>query len=140
MSGIDGGAHALDVAMMLRLAILGDSIAYGIGAQRTADTLAPRLTAELTAAGWQTRSQVFALPGARSSDLARQVAAASAWQPDLALIVIGANDLTRLVPPEQAAGQLRDAVRSLRALGTEVVVAPAPDLSVVPHVPPRCAH
>jgi lysophospholipase L1-like esterase len=53
----------------------------------------------------------------------------------VAVVVIGANDLARLVPADVAAEQLRAVVRSLRAGGSEVVVAPAPDLSVVPHVP-----
>ena len=51
------------------------------------------------------------------------------------LIIIGANDLTHFVPPEQAAAQLGSAVRALRGGGSQVVVAPAPDLSVVPWVP-----
>jgi lysophospholipase L1-like esterase len=51
------------------------------------------------------------------------------------VVVIGANDLTHFVPTEQAAQALAQAVRRLRAAGAEVVVAPAPDLSAVPHVP-----
>jgi phospholipase/lecithinase/hemolysin len=39
------------------------------------------------------------------------------------------------VPVEQATQALSDAVRRLRSAGAEVVVAPAPDLSAVPHVP-----
>ena len=50
-------------------------------------------------------------------------------------MVIGANDLTHFVPVEEAAQALGHAVRRLRAAGAEVVVAPAPDLSAVPHVP-----
>jgi lysophospholipase L1-like esterase len=49
--------------------------------------------------------------------------------------VIGANDLTALVPAARAATDLGAAVRDLRGSGAQVVVAPAPDLSVVPHVP-----
>jgi lysophospholipase L1-like esterase len=49
--------------------------------------------------------------------------------------IVGANDLTHFVPPQQAAAHLGDAVRALCATGAEVVVAPAPDLSVVPWVP-----
>ncbi|MCW2504717.1 MAG: family lipolytic protein [Actinomycetia bacterium] len=122
--------------MTLRLAILGDSIAYGIGAARSQDNLAHLLAADLAAAGVAATPRVFAVPGARSSGLAAQVRSARAWHPDLAVIVIGANDLTRLVPPAQAAADLGTAVRELRAAGTETIVAPAPDLSVIPHVPP----
>ena len=121
--------------MTLRLAVLGDSIGYGTGATRTADTLAPRLAADLTSGGRPTTTRVFAVPGAVSEDLAAQVARAASWQPDVAVIVIGANDLSCSVPPARAAEQLRQAVRALRKLGAQVVVAPAPDLSIVPYVP-----
>ncbi len=78
---------------------------------------------------------MFAVPGARSRDLARQLAAAEPWAPHLVLIVIGANDLTHREPVDAAVKALADAVRRHRATGAEVVVAPAPDLGVVPHVP-----
>jgi lysophospholipase L1-like esterase len=120
----------------LRLAVLGDSIAYGTGATRGADTLGPRLVATLEAAGVRVEHRVFAVPGAVSADLAAQVERARAWRPQLVVVVIGANDLTRLVPPERAAAALGSAVRTLHAAGAQVVLAPAPDLSIVPHVPP----
>ena len=122
--------------MDLRLAVLGDSVAYGTGARRIADTLAPRLAARLELAGWASETRVLAVPGARSAALAAQVARAVRWQPHVAVVVIGANDLTHLVPAEDAAAALREAVGALRAAGAQVVVAPAPDLSVLPHVPP----
>ena len=55
---------------------------------------------------------------------------------DLAVVVVGANDLARLVPPDQAAAALGDAVRALRSAGSDVVVVPAPDMSSIPFVPP----
>lgn len=82
-----------------------------------------------------TRAEVHAVPGARSAALAAQVRAALAGAPALAVVVIGANDLTRLVPPERAAQQLGEAVDELTAAGVRVVVAPAPDLATVPWVP-----
>lgn len=81
--------------------------------------------------------RVFAVSGARSDALAAQAAGAVAWRADVALIIIGANDLTHFVPAELAATQLGGAVRALRAAGSQVVVCPAPDLSVVPWVPPN---
>jgi lysophospholipase L1-like esterase len=121
--------------MQLRLAVLGDSIAWGQGATRERDRLPSRLTEGLAVRGFDVETQVFAVPGARSAGLAAQVDRALRWQPSLAVVVIGANDLTHFVPPDQAAQELASAVRRLRAVGTEVVVAPAPDLSTVPHVP-----
>lgn len=121
--------------MTLRLAVLGDSIAWGQGASVPGDRLAPRLVAGLAAHGTDAETRVLAVPGARSAGLAAQVDQAVAWGPDVALVVIGANDLTHLVPVEAAAAALADGVRRLRASGAQVVVAPAPDLSAVPDVP-----
>ncbi len=121
--------------MTLTFAVLGDSIAYGQGASRPADTVGARLAADLATSGTPTDVRVFAVPGADSRGLASQVHRATACAPGLALIIIGANDLTHFVPAPQAAALLGDAVRTLRAAGAEVVVAPAPDLSVVPWVP-----
>jgi lysophospholipase L1-like esterase len=122
--------------MTLRLAVLGDSIAYGVGADHPSHTLAERIRAALAGHAIVVEPRVFAVPGARSAGLAAQVRRALPWQPHLAVVVIGANDLTHFVPHDQAVQHLRSALRALRAQDVEVVVAPAPDLSIVPHVPP----
>jgi lysophospholipase L1-like esterase len=120
----------------LRLAVLGDSIAYGTGASRVADTLGPRLVAALDDVGVRAEHRVFAVPGAVSAGLAAQADGARGWRSQLVVVVIGANDLTHLVPPERAAAALGAAVKTLHAAGAQVVLAPAPDLSIVPQVPP----
>jgi lysophospholipase L1-like esterase len=119
-----------------RLLVLGDSIGYGTGARRAEDALGPRLSAELTADGFDVDLHVLAVPGAVSADLAQQARRAEQLDADLAVVVIGANDLARFVPAAQAAAALAAAVTALRAGGTDVVVVPAPDMSAVPFVPP----
>ncbi|MFL6123998.1 GDSL-type esterase/lipase family protein, partial [Actinophytocola sp.] len=52
------------------------------------------------------------------------------------LIVIGANDLTRLTPPAVGARLLHDAVAELTRAGAHTIVVTAPDLGVLAHVPP----
>jgi lysophospholipase L1-like esterase len=120
---------------MRRLALLGDSIAWGQGASRSSDRLGPRVVEALRARGVDAEHRVFAVPGARSRDLDRQVDDALTWRPHVVLVVVGANDLTHREPFDGAVQALADAVRRLRAAGAEVVVAPAPDLGAVPHVP-----
>jgi lysophospholipase L1-like esterase len=120
----------------LRLVVLGDSIGYGTGAARAEDTLGRRLTTALVAEGFDVELHVLAVPGAVSADLAAQVRRAEPLGADLAVVVIGANDLARFVPPDRAASSLAAAVTALRAGGTDVVVVPAPDMSSVPFVPP----
>jgi lysophospholipase L1-like esterase len=121
--------------MTLRLAVLGDSIGAGQGASRPGDALCGRLTTGLAAHGFETTGRVFAVGGARSAALEAQVDRTLPWAPHVALVVIGSNDLSHRTPPDQAAADLGRAVRRLRDAGAEVVVAPAPDLSTVPHVP-----
>lgn len=116
--------------------MVGDSIAYGQGASRPADSIGRRLVVALAERGIVINMRVVAVPGATSAGLAGQVRRAIAMRPDLAVIVIGANDVTHLVPPERAAAELGAAVRDLVAEGVRPVVAPAPDLSIVPWVPP----
>jgi lysophospholipase L1-like esterase len=123
-------------ATPLTLAVLGDSIAYGTGARSSADALGPRLTAALTADGFDVSLHVLAKPGAVSRDLEPQVERARRLRPDLAVVVIGANDLARFVPVDRAVGSLAAALRELRATGADVVLVPAPDMSAVPFVPP----
>jgi lysophospholipase L1-like esterase len=120
----------------LRLVLLGDSIAYGQGALRIEDTLGRRLALALSDEGFDVDLHVVAVPRAASAQLAAQVATVEALVPDLAVVVIGANDLTRFVPAPEAAAALGAAVTGLRAIGTDVVVVPAPDMSSVPFVPP----
>ncbi|SFR05317.1 Lysophospholipase L1 [Lentzea waywayandensis] len=118
----------------MRLCLLGDSIAAGVGSTRREDTLGPLLAERLRAKGHQVDLSVRAFAGARSADLRAQVRAAG--KVDVAVVVIGANDLTRFVPAHVGAQQLHDAVADLRRAGAAVVVSTAPDLSVVAHVPP----
>lgn len=120
----------------MRLRLLGDSIAAGVGSTRREDTLGPLLAARLRAAGHDVDLRVHAVPGARSADLRAQVRAAVASGVDVAVVVVGANDLTRFIPAHVGAQHLHDAVMDLRRVGAGVVVATAPDLSVVAHVPP----
>ncbi|MGY1692552.1 GDSL-type esterase/lipase family protein [Geodermatophilus sp. SYSU D01105] len=120
----------------LRLVLLGDSLAYGSGATHVEDTLGPRLATVLDRAGYDVDLHVLAIPGAVSRDLAAQARRAVPLAPDLAVVVVGANDLARFVPPAQAAAALGAAVGDLRASGSDVLVVPAPDMSMVPFVPP----
>lgn len=119
----------------LRFRVLGDSIAAGVGCQRADQSIGYLLADELRAAGREVELGVHAVPGARSADLAPQVRAATAAGVDLALIVIGANDLTTFTPPALGARLLGEAVADLRAAGARVVVVTAPDLGILSRVP-----
>jgi lysophospholipase L1-like esterase len=119
----------------LHFCLFGDSLAAGVGSARPQDALGERLAGRLRAAGHLVSLRGFAVPGARSADLDRQVGVALGGGVDLALIVVGANDLAGFVPPAVGARQLHNAVTRLVHAGARVVVVPAPDLGVVARVP-----
>ncbi|PRY12496.1 SGNH/GDSL hydrolase family protein [Kineococcus rhizosphaerae] len=120
--------------MPLRLGLFGDSLAVGTGAQRAGDALGPRLVDALRRAGIEAVHRVHAVSGARSAALPAQVAADGGWS-QVAVVVVGANDLTHLVPVPDAVRDLRTALTALTP-AAQVVLVPVPDLSVVAHVPP----
>ncbi len=120
----------------LRFRVLGDSLAAGVGCTHVEQSIGHVLATTLRAAGHDIELSVHAVPGARSAGLAPQVRAAVAAGTDLALVVIGANDLTRLTPPEVGARLLGDAVTGLVDAGARVIVVTAPDMGVLGHVPP----
>src|SRR3712207_3465573 len=75
--------------------------------------------------------------GAQSRDLSDQIDLVLPDEPDVAVIFIGANDVTHSVPVRRSVRLLDAAVRRLRADGVEVVVATCPDLGTIePLAPP----
>jgi len=116
----------------LRLAVLGDSSAAGLGVEDSAQTpgalLAGLLARELRR---RVELDLQAVTGARSKDLDIQVQRALRRPLDVAVILIGANDVTHRVPPEVATHQLGRAISTLRGMGVEVVVGTCPDLGSV---------
>ena len=73
----------------------------------------------------------LAVSGAESRELDAQVDRALAEKPDVALIMIGANDVTSRTKPAVSVRHLADAVRRLIAAGCEVVVGTCPDLGTI---------
>ncbi|MGW7548635.1 SGNH/GDSL hydrolase family protein [Streptomyces sp. NPDC054770] len=119
----------------LRLTMLGDSTAAGQGVHRAAQTPGALLASGLAAVAERpVELRNVALPGAQSDDLDRQVAlvlGAASPVPDVCVIMIGANDVTRRMPPTRSVRHLSAAVRRLRTAGAEVVVGTCPDLGTI---------
>ena len=59
-----------------------------------------------------------------------------ATDPDLTVIMIGANDVTHQVRPSHSVRHLADGVRRLREAGSKVLVGTCPDLGTVKPIPP----
>lgn len=126
----------------LRLVLLGDSAALGVGVNKVDDTVGGQLAALLaegTAGSGLRQVQLSSVgvAGSRSADLATQVARALLGErPDVAVILIGAHDATDLRRPGEGAAYLGAAVRRLREAGVEVVVGTCPDLGAVRAIAP----
>lgn len=126
------GRYGAGPGPALRLAILGDSSAAGLGAPTPAGTPGALLATGLSeAAGQPVVLHVPAVVGSQSDDLAGQVSYALRHPPQLAVVMIGANDVTHLISAAKAVPHLAEAVTRLRAAGAEVVVGTCPDLGTV---------
>jgi lysophospholipase L1-like esterase len=128
----DGGYGTEFDGPALTLAVLGDSSAAGYGVDLPRETpgallaagLAERLRRPVSACS-------LAVVGATSATLVPQCEAAVELRPDVAVILVGANDVTHRVPPTIAVAHLASTVRQLRAVGTRVVVGTCPDLGTI---------
>ncbi|UOX99750.1 SGNH/GDSL hydrolase family protein [Blastococcus sp. PRF04-17] len=116
----------------LVLAVLGDSTAVGLGVERASETPGVLVAAGLAElAERPVRLVRLAVSGAESCELEPQVDRALAEQPDVALIMIGANDVTTRTKTAVSVRHLEDAVKRLVAAGCEVVVGTCPDLGTI---------
>ncbi|GLW74561.1 lipase [Kitasatospora phosalacinea] len=135
----EGFADPADRRRPLVLAFLGDSTAAGLGVQRAQETPGALLASGLASVA-ERRVQLVnvAKSGARSSDLARQLALVSALphRPDVAVVMIGANDVTRHAPAARSVRELGEAVGALVSAGCHVVVGTCPDLGTIKPVRP----
>jgi lysophospholipase L1-like esterase len=129
-------------APTLRLVLLGDSAAIGVGVEWLSETVGGQLARMLADGTPETGERHVLLSsvgvaGSRSTDLATQVARALLGdKPDVAVVLIGANDAVTMRSPEESAEHLGAAVRRLREAGVEVVVGTCPDLGAIRSVAP----
>jgi lysophospholipase L1-like esterase len=121
----------------LEFVILGDSSAAGYGVHRPRETPGVLLA---TAVSRRLRRPVrlhrLAVVGSTSAGLPHQVEAAAELHPDVALIVVGGNDVTHAASRRAAVAYLAEAVRRLQAVGAEVVVGTCPDLGAIRPIKP----
>jgi lysophospholipase L1-like esterase len=121
----------------IRIALLGDSSAAGYGVERVEETPGALLGSGISEhAQRRVYLREFAVVGARSTHLATQIDRALPIEPDVAMILIGVNDVTHMTRPAESVRHLSEGVRRLRAAGVEVVVGTCPDLGTVKPIAP----
>jgi lysophospholipase L1-like esterase len=120
----------------LKFAVLGDSVAAGLGAE-TRDLLPGVLLARGLAeeTGRPVLLTTHAVVGATSRTLVSQVDKAVQDPPDLVLLVIGGNDVTGKMRVRTSAALLGIEVARLRTAGARVVVGTCPDLGAIRPIP-----
>jgi lysophospholipase L1-like esterase len=120
----------------IRIALLGDSSAAGYGVDLVEETPGAVLGSGVSQqAGRRVYVRKLCRVGAQSHELVGQVQRALPMRADVAIILIGANDVTGRMLPSQSVRHLSDAVRTLRQAGVEVVVGTCPDLGTVRPIP-----
>jgi lysophospholipase L1-like esterase len=119
------------------LLLLGDSIAAGLGAEHPDETFGAQLAKRLAKKTRRTvRLRSAAHVGSETSMVRAQLAALPpGYHADVAVIVVGGNDVTHRVRTAESVRHLREVVEPLREAGTEVVVGTCPDLGALAAVP-----
>lgn len=121
----------------IKMAVLGDSSAAGYGVDRVEETPGALLASGLAAhADRRVHLRDVAVVGARTSDLDDQIERVLPTSPDVVVILIGANDVTHVVPPAVSVRHLAESVRRLREAGVAVVVGTCPDLGTIKPIAP----
>jgi lysophospholipase L1-like esterase len=134
-------------APALRIVMIGDSAAAGVGAATHAEALAGQLAAGLAAlTGREVSWRVAARSGAttrlvRATMLERLTEPTSRWQPDLVLVVAGANDALRLRRPAAFRRDVTALVSSIqqrlgRRRPVPVLLVGLPPVHRFPSLPP----
>lgn len=121
----------------IKVALLGDSSAAGYGVERVEETPGALLASGLAErADRRVYLRDFAVVGAMSSDLSSQIDRALPTEPHVAVVLIGANDVTHSVLPSASVRHLSEAVRRLREAGVAVLVGTCPDLGTIKPIAP----
>ncbi|MCW2796693.1 SGNH/GDSL hydrolase family protein, partial [Nocardioides sp.] len=109
----------------------------GYGVERVEETPGALLASGIAeSADRRVYLRSFGKVGARSSDLDEQITRALPIEPHLAVILIGANDVTHTVLPAASVRSLSSGVRRLREAGVAVLVGTCPDLGTVKPIAP----
>ena len=135
------GRYGGTMGVSMRLAMIGDSLSTGLGADFAHETPGALIAQRLAArSGRPVILSTIGVVGARSDGLAPQVDRALITSPHVAVIVIGANDITHARPLRRQVRLLRTAILRLREAGIEVVVGTCPDLGSTSLIRPPARH
>ncbi|WP_285757931.1 SGNH/GDSL hydrolase family protein [Nocardiopsis ansamitocini] len=128
----DNGLYGTGDGEPIRFVMMGDSTAAGFAVTDALQTPAALIASGLAAAADRpVRLRNVARVGATSRDLLAQLEKIRPLSPRLAVVFVGANDVTHRIRPADAVAHLQYVVRELVGAGTAVVVGTCPDLGTV---------
>ncbi|AZG45024.1 SGNH/GDSL hydrolase family protein [Gordonia insulae] len=130
--------YTRDSTVDLHLVVFGDSTAAGLGADTADQTPGVQVVRRVSAeTGKVIRYGNKAIVGATSKGLVAQIEAmlVTRERPDVAVILIGANDVTASNGIRSSARRLGEAVALLVENGAKVVVGTCPDFGVITAIP-----
>jgi len=130
----DDALYGAGLGEPVQLLLLGDSSAAGMGADTAQQTVGAIIANGVSAlSGRPVRLTNVAVIGAESSGLEVQLATAldEVPKPDVAVILIGANDVTHRIDKSIAVRHLEQTVRGLCATDCQVIVGTCPDLGTI---------
>lgn len=140
-AGVAWPADAAPGAAPLRLLVLGESTAAGVGVATHGDGIAGRLGAELAArTGREVRWRADARTGRTARDVhgSLPLRPADGDRPDVVLVLVGVNDVLRLTPVRTYArriGAILAALRGHYGDDTALVLGAVPEMGGFPALP-----
>lgn len=130
----DSGRYGFGPGDPIHVLMLGDSTAKGMGAETDRQTIGAIIATGVAAiSGRSVELTNAAVIGAESLDLDDQLddGLDRVPDPDVAVILVGSNDVTHRIDRSVAVRHLEMTVRRLREAGAEVVVGTCPDLGAI---------
>lgn len=128
-SGLEGAG---DVPDLVRLLVVGDSTAAGVGVTSMRDALPPQLSAILAVRrGCTVAWTVSARTGATASVTAEELVPAAPIEQDIAVVLVGVNDVLKMTPRQTwraSMNRLVDALEKHLRPGGQIVLSGLPNL------------
>ncbi|MGB7448508.1 MAG: SGNH/GDSL hydrolase family protein [Ornithinimicrobium sp.] len=134
----DSGVYGAGTGEPHQLMLLGDSTAAGVGADEASTTLGATVAIGVAAlSGRPVRLANVSRSGSTSLGLGQQVKHGREVMPaaQVAMVMIGSNDVKERVDQTRSVRALTDAVCALQETGARVVVGTCPDLGTIRPVP-----
>jgi lysophospholipase L1-like esterase len=127
-----GCEHAADATDLLRLLVVGDSTAAGVGVAYMRDALPPQLAAILAERrGCTVAWTVSARTGATASSTSQELVPGAPFEQDISVVMVGVNDALRMTPRRTwraSMDRLVDALQEHVRPGGQIVLAGLPNL------------